>query len=445
MKTLKLIIALLIAIYSVEIQAQVEGSYYIYKSNGQCFAFSTANSDSITFSMEPINNERIITLTTVTDSATTVTNSKAVLIGHLEGCVDIKSSFSYGFYYGSDENLVNNVVKKTCASYNNNGSFNLDLQNLQSGATYYYCTYLLHDQKLHLGDIKSFKTLQTVDTNIDLSEAGKANCYIVSKSGNFKFNVSQYTGTNAFVLWNENGETDIKDVKLEGDYIYFTKTGDAKGNAVISLTDTNGTIVWSWHIWSTDIPNTIEVNGIKWMDRNLGAISTEANNLDTYGLLYNPGNPFPFPGSKYSNYSITQTPSVPEGWYVAIGYGFYISSSMPNAAHPMQLCTRTDVFGNSEYFRTGYKQVPKGYYLPSAGTFQNLLGYEPSIKNNGIWVTDNLYIPCNAVGGSRGTYLCSGIYNQTAVDTWVITFYEGVSKMTYCQGAEILPIRCYGY
>lgn len=282
---------------------------------------------------------------------------------------------------------------------------------------------------------------------VDLSAKGMAmaNCYIVSESGKYKFAINGYSGTKAFLLWNENGATDISDVELSGDYIYFQKNDFKKGNAVISLADAEGTIVWSWHIWSTDKPSTIEVNGRKWMDRNLGATSVEPNNLDTYGLTYNPGNPFPFPGPKYSDFYIGETPSVPEGWYVAEGYGFYSSSSMPSPATPMQLCNRYDVFGNSVYFRTGYSQCPFGFYLPSASAFQDLMGYEPTIQNNGVKITDGLYIPLNSPTAQQGEYLCTGIYNTVAVDTWVLLFYEGVSKKTYCTGAALLPIRCFGY
>lgn len=279
---------------------------------------------------------------------------------------------------------------------------------------------------------------------VDLSSQGTANCYIVSESGKYKFKVNEYNGIKAFLLWDENGSNDISEVELVGDYIYFQKNNFKKGNALISLADAEGTIVWSWHIWSTDKPKSIEVNGQKWLDRNLGATSTEPNTLDVYGLRYNPGNPFPFPGPKYSDFSITETPSVPEGWYVAEGYGFFSSSKMPSPATPMMLCTRTDVFGNSIYFRSGYPQYPLGCFLPSTQRFQDLLGYEPTIQDNGVWITGNLFVPCNDPDYQRGSYLCSGIYNSVAVCSRAIWFENGVSTQAYCTGAALMPIRCMG-
>ena len=110
---------------------------------------------------------------------------------------------------------------------------------------------------------------------VDLSAQGMANCYIVSESGKYKFSITGYNGSKAFLLWNENGADDISEVELSGNYIFFQKNDFQKGNAVISLADAEGTIIWSWHIWSTDKPNAIEVNGQKWLDRNLGATSCQ--------------------------------------------------------------------------------------------------------------------------------------------------------------------------
>lgn len=295
----------------------------------------------------------------------------------------------------------------------------------------------------HISQMEVIKTDDNeinIDNVVNLSEKGVANCYIVSRQGSYKFSISPYSASSAFLLWNENGDDDIISVNTDGDYVYFTKPNYNKGNAMISITDDKGNIIWSYHIWCTDEPQTTSVNGVEWMDRNLGATDIIPNSSNVYGLLYNPGNPFPFPGQKY-NWEISETPSVPDGWYVAKGYGFYKSSSMPSPACPMQLCTRSDVFGNSIYYRIGYKQCPYEYHLPNVFTFQNLLGYEPQIIDNGTYPVDNLYIPC-IKSTSYSQYLCSGHYNDVSVDTNTIVFYNGVSRRYYCTGAAMLPIRC---
>ncbi len=133
----------------------------------------------------------------------------------------------------------------------------------------------------------------------DLSSPESANCYMVGKPGYYKFrtvygnsynNPEAYTisrkegdghtpgmmwyvdhldrkitqssiqgqvGTlgKAFVLWQDSPSL-IEDVSLssDGEFISFhvDKHTIAQGNTVIALTDNNGDIVWSWHIWVTD-------------------------------------------------------------------------------------------------------------------------------------------------------------------------------------------------
>jgi len=74
---------------------------------------------------------------------------------------------------------------------------------------------------------------------------------------------------------------------LKGSYIYFNKDVFNEGNAVVSLADAENHIVWSWHIWSTDEPQFIEINGQLWMDRNMGATDTTAGSLTymDYGTI----------------------------------------------------------------------------------------------------------------------------------------------------------------
>ena len=285
----------------------------------------------------------------------------------------------------------------------------------------------------------------TLEDPIELESSSYNNCYIISHSGYFKFPIGSYSGNSAFLLWNENGESDITNVKLNNGFIYFKKNGFNEGNAVISL-KADDEIVWSWHIWSTDTPRDININGSIWMDRNLGATSTTPEDPGVYGLAYNAGNPFPFPGPKYDTYTITTSPSVPDGWYVAEGYGFYRSDDIPKPSRPMQLCSKNNIYGESVYFKNGLRQGPKGYYVPSSTYFLKMIGEEPTIKDKGAYLDGGMYIPCinyNRSNTTSGLYLCSGIYNTAAVDANAVLFKSGHSKETYCQGTDLMPIRCH--
>lgn len=85
------------------------------------------------------------------------------------------------------------------------------------------------------------------------------------------------------------------------------------GNAVVAVTDENGKILWSWHIWVTDGMKYSEEgimqgilmageNGAKqsdyWLDRNLGALDNGVSEVtrSTFGLQYQWGRKDAFPG-----------------------------------------------------------------------------------------------------------------------------------------------------
>jgi uncharacterized protein (TIGR02145 family) len=83
--------------------------------------------------------------------------------------------------------------------------------------------------------------------------------------------------------------------------------GSTSGNAVIAAYASDGTtILWSWHIWVTNYNPNTQLNGTTYtytntsgvtnvfMDRNLGATSVAAADVNTLGLLYQWGRKDPF-------------------------------------------------------------------------------------------------------------------------------------------------------
>ena len=135
----------------------------------------------------------------------------------------------------------------------------------------------------------------------DLSERGTANSYIVTQAGYYSFdatvigngefgfpannnyhtNSPEIAPASAELLWADNH-------KLINGCGYDTSTGMLKfltsgdeGNAVIAAKDSEGNILWSWHIWMTDQPEEqiYNNNAGTLMDRNLGATSAESSSL----------------------------------------------------------------------------------------------------------------------------------------------------------------------
>ncbi len=148
--------------------------------------------------------------------------------------------------------------------------------------------------------------------DFNLSKHGTANCYIVPNAGRYHFDGTHRGNSpteevgdvaSVEVLWESFGTDEaVSEGDLISDLVYdygsicFTAS-DKKGNALIAAKDSEGKILWSWHIWLTDKPLDQIYNndaGIS-MDRNLGATSAlKEDGVKTYGLLYQWGRKDPF-------------------------------------------------------------------------------------------------------------------------------------------------------
>lgn len=205
-----------------------------------------------------------------------------------------------------------------------------------------------------------------------------ANCYMVSSAGAYRFrpvkgNSATSVGSVASVsvLWEtDNTYTSVS----EGDIIesvsyypafnsiVFSTPGVFKeGNALIAAKDSEGNILWSWHIWCTDTPAEVTLTSgtetTTFMDRNLGALSaTKGDGLITHGLYYFWGrkDPFYFSNARTatSNFARVQgTLALPTATYTDESKGTveYIT------AHPTEIVS---VGGGDPYNNRWFKDVP---------------------------------------------------------------------------------------
>lgn len=155
---------------------------------------------------------------------------------------------------------------------------------------------------------------------IDLCGEGWANCYVVSKTGSYEFDANvigngefgliegaqfhtedvSIAPVTAEVLWEDKANL-LLGVELKDGKVRFYSTGK-EGNALIAVKDADGNILWSWHIWCTDVPvDQTYVNSIGTFvvqDRNLGAIRADRGVDDEWtgakGILYQWGRKDPF-------------------------------------------------------------------------------------------------------------------------------------------------------
>lgn len=158
------------------------------------------------------------------------------------------------------------------------------------------------------------KIIEPEETAFDLSENGMANCYIVQESGLYKFKADnqfnlgdglpvppEISPVSARLIWQtEKNSIQNVELKIEEDtpYVVFN-VSKAEGNALIGVANANGDIEWSWHIWmpKEEITGIKADNGYEIMNMNLGAITNEAGNAESYGMLYQWGRKDPFPAS----------------------------------------------------------------------------------------------------------------------------------------------------
>lgn len=244
-----------------------------------------------------------------------------------------------------------------------------------------------------------------------LSRQGTANSYMVSTAGRYSFYAGHVgngdkgimasqkfhaasaaiSPATVRVLW-ESDQTQttvaagtlLEEVWLNPltKYVSFTYTGVA-GNALIGVEDASGTLLWSWHLWCTDTPQShYYVNHagrvFPLMDRNLGAMSQEADTGTlSYGLYYQWGRKDPFLVAEAPQTVVTANRTRgnvaysianPQTFitYAASSDGDWVYGSGSGVAN-----RNNALWGNPLGYTTGYQAVktiydpcPPGYMMP---------------------------------------------------------------------------------
>ena len=287
----------------------------------------------------------------------------------------------------------------------------------------------------------------------DLSAAGTANCYVVPAPGNYAFSakvrgngagdaatagfapaIEITDGMTADWLWTDSeGLVSEIDLDKESGEIVFT-VGEGKGNALVALMQEDA-VVWSWHIWVTDAPQTMAYeNGAVFMDRNLGAVGTTVGGTDAYGMYYQWGRKDPFYWGTKTSTSTTPFDEVKEltvvnPAYAGLTWGFSKAAvtSEVAAANPMTFYNNTvgtgynwlakpsaNLWGEA---KTLSDPCPPGYKVPDIDAWENLSSGRDYIDGVSAWDVDNYGV----------TYTYNG---QTA-------WYPGQGYRMYSSGAIV--------
>ena len=387
---------------------------------------------------------------TLSELSVVPSSFKAEVSGSVAGLsVEDKEYIKIGILYSSESGKIENGggKKVEATEISAEGVFSILLSDLPVETKYYYCSYVKQGGSYTYGTPKEFTTLKhpyefTYDLNFssatDLSSSASANCYIISEAGLYKFktvkgnsNTSVGNVASAAILWETFG-TDtapelfdlISGFCYKDGYIAFQTADTFKdGNAVIAAKDANDNILWSWHIWFTDQPQShvYNNNAGTMMDRNLGATSATPGDVGALGLLYQWGRKDPFLGSFKAKSTII--------WPSAVSSDSSNGTIEYATAHPTTFITYNS--SNYDWYYTGdsstdntrwttsssdksiYDPCPAGWRVPdggSNGVWARALGSSSSFNNSSLWDSTNSGMNFSGKFGSASTiwYPASG-------------------------------------
>ena len=299
--------------------------------------------------------------------------------------------------------------------------------------------------------------------NNNLSWNGTANCYVVTKAGDYSFDASVMgNGPDGFiwedkdafkqnlyptmlddvsfttygsdgpsavkVLWNDGNVLNNVTIDKDNLKVHFTANGN-KGNALIAVYDRSNTLLWSWHIWCTDSPKRIRhesLDGsvVAMLDRNLGATSCNpADGSATYGYWYQCGRKDPLklyngvvgemvPGDKNMETSILNPTTIfkfvgkSNEWF----NGDVKTITADLWGNPYAMHNGADhlyVAPVSELKKTIYDPCPPGYMVPPEWAWDSFTMDNCEVGNNGLTFTElngNSFYPFAGFGDEGDVY-----------------------------------------
>ncbi|MCQ2166942.1 MAG: hypothetical protein MJY49_05905 [Bacteroidales bacterium] len=227
------------------------------------------------------------------------------------------------------------------------------------------------------------------------------------------------------VLWQttENlvGSTYVRDAQL-----FFTQSKGKTGNALIGVLDATGKIVWSYHVWITDVPVAEHKFGsYVFMDRNLGATCATAptgTETPAAGMHYEWGRKDPFPpvdgytptGNR-DHMTIFPDPitfvTAQDGKpvsYTVENPTAYLWGSAGSGKEDWIDVQDADLWGGKTGGKTNYDPCPYGWEVPSEAQMGDILTKiqaSSGVKNYGITITDK--------DGKASFFPCPGYYRRT--------------------------------
>ena len=297
---------------------------------------------------------------------------------------------------------------------------------------------------------------EVIDMSEDEKTYGGGNCYVIPKATEegtrFSFDATKEGRTDDPVgtvvktgksasgakLVAEDTEGLITDITYENGDIIVTPEVNKTGNAIVAVTDEDGTILWSWHLWVVEDNSfmTDEITKGTIMDRNLGSSgkATPENKPQNTGLYYQYGRHNPqlvfgddaINGRKSTKEAIQEPHKFIKG--ERIGNKDFLS--MWNSSNWFR-----DISGLWTEDIDKYNPAPIGWTIPASGNlFFSSLKYNctDNKKENYLCFT-NKDDPSFSITFFRTGYYerVSGDFKDEAHGLWVTTIDE--NRVAYCQ------------
>ncbi len=237
--------------------------------------------------------EYSITISGETGDCSEITYRSARLSGKIE-LTNIRNDISAGFLYSkSSEPTVENSKEAISRYVNKDGSFFVDVTNLDSSSKYYYRTFIQFNGKVYMGDVRSFLT-KDIPVVISVGDVSEIQLFSAVVNGSIKSDDGTIIEQGFLFLSSE--ESEVSHI-IRSDYKLNFSCDKTTGAFSIYLPklrfNTDYYLVVGAHYYDKDVLGPVVSfrtndyvysatpvdlglpSGTMWADRNLGAISPE--------------------------------------------------------------------------------------------------------------------------------------------------------------------------
>lgn len=261
----------------------------------------------------------------------------------------------------------------------------------------------------------SSNLLMNVDLNkpegnmVNLTKDESANSYIIYHSGEYIFVPTKGCSSeliegisNIEILWEMNNQVEAPSVSMFSDLKYadgivsfIVPEPFTPGNALLAAKDSEGNVLWSWHIWGCEDTVTSiyydKAGKYCMMDRSMGALAkgttSPGDNKYASSLLYQWGRKDPFPGQTTQDtrelIAVTGTSRTIEKGPVTVETSimnptvFYASDNNWSSEPEISVWSSSD--------KSIYDPCPPGYIIPPVEAFSESADiFYPSYHESGL-------------------------------------------------------------